>query len=151
MHAASVARCALKSVPRSPAGSSSGPSSPSRTSGRCTPTPLCGIPPLALPKQALPRAAAALAALSLASSPAAAAVDAPPATAAIATATAPPAPPPAQEEEMPSSQVPLPPPVVDPIEAENEALAEFVSWLIANGEKRTKEERKREKLRLGLH
>jgi len=95
-------------------GGSSCPSSPLQqkaarltppTSGRSTPLPSLTLPPLALP-----RAAAALAALSL-DVPAAAATAAPIEDASRVAAAA----------------------VRDPIEAENEALAEFVSWLIANG------------------
>ena len=69
-----------------------------------------------MPPLALPRAAAALAALS---------IEVPTATTEAAPATT-------------SSHVAPAPPPKDPIEAENEALANFVSWLIANG-KRAKE------------
>ena len=85
------------------------------SSGRSTPLPPC--PPLSLPPLALPRAAAALAALSL---------EAP------TTAEA--------RCEVVEIAVEAPAPLasnvvkkVDPIEAENDALAEFVSWLIAIG------------------
>lgn len=87
----------------------------------------------------LPRAAAALAALSLEVPPA----EARDSDVALATATA---------EAAPIASRPAVD--VDPIEAENEALAEFVSWLIANGEELgfyscplERERRKRERAR----
>lgn len=110
---------------RTAAGARSCPSSPLQqsrvtppSSGRCTPLP--SLLPLILgAKATLPRAAAALAALSL-EVPTAEARES---VAALATAEA--AAPIASRPAAVS---------VDPIEAENEALADFVSWLIANGE-----------------
>jgi len=90
------------------------------TSGRSTP-----VTPLLFPPLALPRAAAALAALS---------IEMPTTTAEAARESA--------AAPISSNHVAAPP--RDPIEAENEALAEFVSWLIANGEEVAKRARARD-------
>ena len=78
-----------------------------------------------LPPLALPRAAAALAALS---------IEMPTTTAEAARESA--------AAPISSNHVAAPP--RDPIEAENEVLAEFVSWLIANGEEVAKRARARD-------
>ena len=108
--AAAAARSRSSSCPSSPLQQQKSRLCTPPTSGRSTP-----IPPLTMPPLALPRAAAALAALSI-EVPTATTTEAP-----RESAAAPPS----------TSRVAAPP--KDPIEAENEALAEFVSWLIANG------------------